>query len=131
MAERVGMSIHPKAKPLFDLAQPFSSLMQQIETGLLNTSANVPPLYTPPSSVEANAEIVIDQYSLATGRDLKAPSVTVTPRATTMRPPAPAHAAHPTLHATHPAHLPAPTAHAHGTPGTPRHANGHMNGHAP
>ncbi|MBV9825476.1 MAG: hypothetical protein JO001_07370 [Alphaproteobacteria bacterium] len=83
IAERVGMSAHTRAKPLFDLSQAFSSLMQSIETGLFNTPGAVATLYTPPSTIEANAEIVIDQYSLATGRDLKAPSVTVTDRATT------------------------------------------------
>lgn len=109
MAERVGMSAHSKSKALFDLAQPFSSLMQAIETGLLNDPGSVAPLYTPPSTIEANAEIVIDQYSLATGRDLKAPSVTMTPRATTAPRPAP--------HA-----LPATTAASHAAPGHASHA---------
>ena len=86
IAERVGMSAHSRAKPLFDLSQAFSSLMQSIETGLFNTPAAVKPLYMAPSSIEANAEIVIDQYSLATGRDLKAPSVTLTDRAPAARP---------------------------------------------
>ncbi|MGA8400557.1 MAG: hypothetical protein WB697_11755 [Stellaceae bacterium] len=128
IAERVGMSIHPKAKPLFDLASPFSSLMQQIETGLLNDAGNVAPLYTPPSTIATNAETVIDQYSLATGRDLKAPSVTLTQRAGTMRLPAPSHPAHSAhLAHAHPAaaHLPAPS--PHGPAGAPHH----MNGHAP
>ena len=102
IAERVGMSAHSKSKALFDLAQPFSSLMQAIETGTFNTPGTVPILYTPPSAIESNAEIVIDQYSLATGRDLKAPAVTMTGRATTApRPTAPRSAPHP---------LPAPTA---------------------
>jgi hypothetical protein len=132
IAERVGMSIHPKAKPLFDLAGPFSSLMQQIETGLLNDSANAATLYTPPSTIATNAETVIDQYSLATGRDLKAPSVTLTQRAGTARLPAPAHPTHPAhpAHSTQPAyahpaaaHLPAPS---HRAPaGAPHQMNGH------
>jgi hypothetical protein len=83
IAERVGMSANARAKPLFDLSQAFSSLMQSIETGMFNAPGAVATLYTPPSSIEANAEIVIDQYSLATGRDLKAPSVTLTDRAAT------------------------------------------------
>src|SRR5207248_2295358 len=39
MAERVGMSAHPKSKALFDLAGPFSQLLQTIETGKYNTAA--------------------------------------------------------------------------------------------
>ncbi|HTV90971.1 MAG TPA: hypothetical protein VME41_18310 [Stellaceae bacterium] len=109
IAERVGMSAHSKSKALFELAQPFSSLMQSIETGLLNDPASVVPLYTPPSTIEGNAEVVIDQYSLATGRDLKAPAVTMTPRATA----APRLTAHP---------LPTTMAASHGAPGHAAHA---------
>lgn len=77
MAERVGMSAHPKSKALFDLASPFSKLMQSIETGKYNTAANTPLLYAqnppnPPTPIARNAEDVIDQYTLATGHDLKA-----------------------------------------------------------
>jgi hypothetical protein len=74
MAERVGMSAHPKSKALFDLANPFSKLMQSIETGKYNDSANTPLLYAelPPTPISRNAENVIDQYTLATGHDLKA-----------------------------------------------------------
>lgn len=130
IAERVGMSAHSKSKALFDLAQPFSSLMQAIETGSLNDPGSVAPIYTLGSTPEANAEIVIDQYSLATGRDLKAPSVTMTSRATTAL--RPAHHVLPTTTAPHAgaahaaaAHaLPATTAHhAAGRP-APR-PNGH------
>jgi len=74
MAERVGMSAHPKSKALFDLASPFSKLMQSIETGKYNDSANTPLLYAedPSTPISRNAENVIDQYTLATGHDLKA-----------------------------------------------------------
>ena len=78
LAERVGLTAHSKAKPLFDLAQPFSFLMQSIKLGAFNDPAGAALLYdiTPPNNVaELNAEVVIDQYSLATGRDLKASSV--------------------------------------------------------
>lgn len=83
IAERVGMTAHPKAKPLFDLASPFSTLMQSIETGKFNQPAGAQLLYWPPSTVTDMAERVIDQYSLATGRELKAQSVSVVPRSTT------------------------------------------------
>jgi hypothetical protein len=91
IAERVGMSAHIKTKPLLDLSQEFSFLLQSIETGIYNTPATTKVLYEPMGSVvETNAEIVIDQYSLATGRNLKASHVAVTERRTAPRlPPAP------------------------------------------
>jgi len=80
MAERVHMSCHVKSKPFFDLAAPFSTLLQSIESGAFNTPAGAELLYkqTPPNVVSRNAEEVIDQYSLATGRDLKSKPVLVT-----------------------------------------------------
>lgn len=100
MADRVGMTINPSSKMLFDLAQPFSILMQQIETGAFNTPQGAQLLFTlqPPNVIEPNVEVVIDQYALATGRDLKAQAVTVTDRAQTATrlpaPKIPAHVAH-------------------------------------
>jgi hypothetical protein len=84
------MSAHLKTKPLLDLSQAFSFLLQSIETGVYNTPATTKVLYDPLGSVvETNAEIVIDQYSLATGRNLKASHVSVTERRTAPRlPPA-------------------------------------------
>jgi hypothetical protein len=91
IAERVGMTAHPKSRPLFDLAGPFSILMQAIETGHFNHAGGAQALYsqTPPNFVARIAEDVIDQYTLATGRDLKALPVSVVPRATTSSLPAP------------------------------------------
>jgi hypothetical protein len=93
IAERVGMSAHLKTKPLLDLSQAFSFLLQSIETGAYNTPAAAPLLYTVNTPIETNAEIVIDQYFLATGRNLKARHVTITERSTAPRlpptPPAP------------------------------------------
>jgi hypothetical protein len=84
IAERVGMKVHPKTKPFFDLAAPFSFLMQAIETGTFNQPAGATSLYLPANTVTAqNAEIVIDQYTLATGRDLKSQAVSTVPRAKT------------------------------------------------
>jgi hypothetical protein len=80
IAERVGMTVHSKAKSLFDLAQPFSSLMQQIETGDYNDAAHAQLLFSPPTVITANVETVIDQYSLASGRDLKSQAVSVSDR---------------------------------------------------
>jgi hypothetical protein len=84
IAERVGMSAHPKSKPFFDLAAPFSQLMQGIETGSFNQPAGAQLLYKPVSAISANAENVIDQYSLATGHDLKSQAVSQAPRTGTL-----------------------------------------------
>jgi hypothetical protein len=92
MAERVGLSAHPKSKALFDLAGPFSKLMQAIETGNYNTAANTPLLYAeqPPTALSRNAEDVIDQYTLATGHNLKSIAVSTVRGATTTTPALPA-----------------------------------------
>jgi hypothetical protein len=91
IAERVGMTAHPKSKPFFDLAGPFSILMQSVETGKFNDTTGAELLYmqTPGNFSSKNAETVIDQYSLATGRDLKSQSVSMVPRATTSSLPMP------------------------------------------
>jgi len=83
IAERVGVTAHPKSKPFFDLAAPFSALMQSIETNQFNQPSGAQLLYWPPSAIADMAEKVIDQYSLATGHDLKSQAVSVVPRSTT------------------------------------------------
>ena len=85
IAERVGMTAHSKTKPFFDLAGPFSILMQSIETGVFNDTTGAQLLYSQvaPNFPARNAETVIDQYSLATGHDLKSQAVSVIPRAAT------------------------------------------------
>jgi hypothetical protein len=88
IAERVGMTAHPKSKPFFDLAAPLSTLMQFIETGKFNNASIAQTLYYPPSPVSEIAEAAIDQYTLATGRDLKSQAVSVVRRATTSSLPA-------------------------------------------
>jgi hypothetical protein len=118
LAARVGLSAHTKAKPLFDLAQPFSFLMHSIEGGTFNDPAGAALLYNLGSVAELNAEVVIDQYSLATGHDLKASSIVERPRPTLPRQAAPARQAGPAPHATGPAH-------------TNGHGHGHGNARTP
>jgi hypothetical protein len=91
IAERVGMQSHIRSKPLLDLAGPFSIMLQSIETGLFNDVTGAETLYFPAGTpVARNAETVVDQYSLATGRDLKAQLTTNVPRPTpSAAPPAP------------------------------------------
>lgn len=85
IAERVGMTAHPKSKPFFDLAAPFSILMHSIETGVFNDPVGAQALYSQiaPNFPARNAETVIDQYTLATGRDLKSLAVSTVQRTTT------------------------------------------------
>jgi hypothetical protein len=81
IAERVGMKPHTKSKAFFDLAGPFSVLMQMIETGQFNEALGAQALYIDPTALAAQtAETVIDQYSLATGHDLKAQAIAMKPR---------------------------------------------------
>jgi hypothetical protein len=106
IAERVGMTAHPKSKALFDLAWPFSFLMQAIETGKFNLPANTPLLYQqPPTFLSQNAEYVIDNYSLATGRDLKSLPVHLVEHAKTAALAAPKHQAPPPKPQAPPSHL--------------------------
>jgi hypothetical protein len=113
IAERVGMTAHPKSKALFDLAGPFSKLMQLIETARYNNAQFTPELYQEqpaPTRVSRTAEDVIDQYTLATGHDLKAVPVSVVQRAVTSSLPAP-------KRETPPPQLAAPRANGHPRPG--------------
>jgi hypothetical protein len=99
MAERVEMKSHPRTKPFFDLAGPFSILMQMIETGSFNDTAGAQTLYLPQgTAVSDTAETVIDQYSLATGRDVKAQTASVSPRPGTPQSKVPPHLASSTVH---------------------------------
>jgi hypothetical protein len=91
IAERVGMTAHPKSKALFDLAAPVSFLMQMIETGLFNDAIGAQLLYQTPTFVSRCAETVIDNYSILSGNDLKALAVSAVKRATTAPLPAPKH----------------------------------------
>jgi len=94
IAERVHMTCHVKSKPFFDLAAPFSTLLQSVESGAFNSPAGAQLLYTqtPANVVSRNAEEVIDQYSLATGRDLKSKPVLVTGHSTPSPMQSPRHA---------------------------------------
>jgi hypothetical protein len=80
IAERVGMTPHPKARALFALALPFSALLRWIEAGLGDLPAGARQLYTN-ANLLGIAEAVIGQYSQAMERDLKAVPVAVSPPA--------------------------------------------------
>jgi hypothetical protein len=83
IGERVGLPSHAKSESYFVLAEAMSRLLIDIEMGLFNNPATVRALYAPPppdNPLRADVMNVITHWSLATGRDLKAGKVTVSPR---------------------------------------------------
>jgi hypothetical protein len=75
---RVNVPAHPKSESYFRLAEPMSRILIAIETGLFNSPANVAALYAP-GPLRDDMMTVITHWSIATGRDLKARSVSVSP----------------------------------------------------
>jgi transcriptional regulator with XRE-family HTH domain len=79
IAERVGLPAHGLAKHFFEIADPISRLLIQIETGVYNQSAAVPALYTrvnPSAGSPENAlRTIITHWSAITGRDVKSRKV--------------------------------------------------------
>jgi hypothetical protein len=63
--------------------------MQSIESASFNEPWKAKLLYALLSPAADNAEKVIDQYTLATGRDLKSQAVSIVPRASTSSLPMP------------------------------------------
>jgi hypothetical protein len=108
IGERVGIKAHSRTKPLLDLADPFSVLMQQIETNLYSDPNGAQLLYALGTPPERNVEAVIDQYYLATGHDLKAYATASAQRASTAA----------AQRASTPRSLPSPP--------KPSHGNGHV-----
>jgi len=70
IGERVGLPAPTRTKSFFDLADPMSELLTTIETGAFNTAAAVPALYTP-GPLQDQILIILTNWSLATGHDLK------------------------------------------------------------
>lgn len=79
VAERVGMPAHGLAKHFFDIADPMSRILIQIEMGDYNVAPAVPALYTPviPStnSPESAMRDIVRDWTAITGRDVKARKV--------------------------------------------------------
>lgn len=80
VAERVKVPAHALSKHFFEIADPLSRILIQIETGTYNKAAAVPALYTPvtPSddSPEDAMRQIITHWTAITGRDMKARKVT-------------------------------------------------------
>jgi hypothetical protein len=86
IAARVGLPSHSRSHSYFRMADPISNILRFVEDGQFNTVAMAPTLYMPGAIQSAMTEI-ISQWSLATGRDMKARKVTVTPGTIPGQPP--------------------------------------------
>jgi hypothetical protein len=70
IAERVGLPAHGKAKSFFDLADPMSAILTQIEMGTYNDANEVPRLYEK-GAIQDAMKTIITHWSITTGRDMK------------------------------------------------------------
>jgi hypothetical protein len=76
IAERVGLPAHGLSKNFFDIADPISRILIQIETGRFNSAGAVAALYTPaPGGPEDAMRTIITHWTAITGRDVKARKV--------------------------------------------------------
>jgi hypothetical protein len=77
IAERVGLPAHGLSKSFFDIADPISRLLIQIEMGTYNHIEASRTLYDPniPGSPERDIRTIITHWTAITGRDVKARKV--------------------------------------------------------
>lgn len=80
--ERVGIPAHGKSHSYFQIATAISILLTEIELGAYSTGPTARNLFDPAvgNPVRDNVLRVINQWSMITGRDMKAGKVTLTPR---------------------------------------------------
>jgi hypothetical protein len=78
IAQRVGLPAHGLSKSYFDIADSISRILIEIETGIFNTRAAVPALYTSTGGgdPEEAMRTIIEYWSNITGREMKARRVT-------------------------------------------------------
>ena len=74
----VGLPAHSRAGSFFQIADPLSDIIRFIEAGQFNGQNAAATLYTTPALSDAMREIIV-QWSLATGRDMKARKVSISP----------------------------------------------------
>jgi hypothetical protein len=74
LGERVGVVPHSRSRSMFLLAEPLSRFLVEVERGTYSTATNAPMLYDPgqPGNVTADTLEIVNQWSAATGKDLKA-----------------------------------------------------------
>jgi hypothetical protein len=82
IGERVGLPAHSRSDSYFRLATNMSLVLREMELGSFNTVSGAPVLFQSSVFQEAMQEI-ITHWSVATGRDVKVRTVTVTPPAPT------------------------------------------------
>jgi len=76
IAERVALPAHGLSKNFFDVADPISRILIQIESGEFNSPSAVRGLYTPTASpTESDMRTIITHWTAITGRDVKARKV--------------------------------------------------------
>jgi hypothetical protein len=75
IAQEVDLPANRFAKAYFDIAQPISRVLIAVEMGTYDTVGAVPALYTPGTQVEADLRVIITDYSIISGRDMKAGKV--------------------------------------------------------
>jgi hypothetical protein len=82
LGERVGVPAHGKARSLFKLAELVSTLFIEIEQGRYSDAASVDVLFDPKVGPATSSDMltIINHWSMATGRNLKASVVNVTGR---------------------------------------------------
>lgn len=85
IAERAGVPAHSKSDSYFQMAEPLSRILLEIERKSFNDPNQVPNLYNPTAGgvhnpIRQDMSLIITHWVAATGRDVRAPRVTVTPR---------------------------------------------------
>lgn len=75
IAERVGLPAHGLSKSFFDIADPLSRILIQIERGAFEAVGSVTALFQPNTTIEADMRTIITHWTAITGRDVKARKV--------------------------------------------------------
>lgn len=78
IAQLVGLPAHGLSHSYFDLASPLSAVLTAIESDLFRNTNDVPILYNPAvgsPSLEPLMRIIVNHWSIITGRDVKAGKV--------------------------------------------------------
>jgi hypothetical protein len=79
IAQLVGLPAHGLSHSYFDIASPLSVVLTAIETGRFNEAANARLLFEPiMDALEPEMRIIINHWSIITGRDVKAGKVATT-----------------------------------------------------
>jgi hypothetical protein len=71
IAERVGLRPAQRARELFDLAEPMSSVLRAIEIGSFDTDAAAETLFDPNGALGKEMRELINQWQSATGERIK------------------------------------------------------------